>query len=263
VSKKRSAWNWEVGNESRASIKVKKVVERWLCTLEELRAEQSYGYLIGTPICGGPLVRILPMGKTARSFKEDHLVLWKLIATARNRCERRCRRKCRALYQSLSRCAGNSFSSARQRERADQVARISWVGEKEWRVCAHAERAGYRRQGLAHITRAKWRNKEVCWGEAADCCVERGGLQWIVADPLTVKLLAQFRRRLDFGSLRSERGERWGETHKRRLCWCGDNEDPHGGDDGILLKRTDHLSDQLKHEVTQWRSGPGSISSSH
>ena len=152
MSNERGAWNWEVGNESRASIKVKKIVERWLCSLDELRAEQPYGCLIGTPICGGPLVRILSMRKAARSFKEDHFVFWQLIAAARNRCERRCRRKCRALYQSLSRRAGNRLSPARQRERADQVARIGWVGEEEWRVCAHAERASYRRQGLAHIT---------------------------------------------------------------------------------------------------------------
>ena len=180
-------------------------------------------------------------------------------------------RKCGVLRQSVTSGAAHyaahravSFATAaRQREGANQVTRLRRVDQDERGVHSKAERTGDRSEWFADVARAERRNKKVGRRKVANGGVERRGVQRSVGDPLAGELRAERLVSVDLGAVREQCGERWRQACDRRRCWSGDNEDPHGGDDGILVKRADPLSDQLKHEVTQWRSGPGSISSLH
>jgi hypothetical protein len=76
VSDQCRTWNWKVSNETRASIKVEKIVQGWLCSLDELRAEWARCLLIAAPICGGLLVRIFTVCKVAQPLKKDDFAFW-------------------------------------------------------------------------------------------------------------------------------------------------------------------------------------------
>ena len=80
----------------------------------------------------------------------------------------------------------------------------------------------------------EWRNEEVAIRKAAERRVEFGVPERHVEDPFAGELGGEGEARLNGAPLCGEGGECRREPSHRRVRWAGDEEDPHGGDDGIL-----------------------------
>jgi hypothetical protein len=80
----------------------------------------------------------------------------------------------------------------------------------------------------------KWSNEEVAILKAAERDVECGVVEPRVWDPFTSEFGGEGEVRLNGAPLCDEGGECGREPSNRWVRWAGDEEDPHGGDDGIL-----------------------------
>jgi hypothetical protein len=80
----------------------------------------------------------------------------------------------------------------------------------------------------------EWGNEEVAVRKAAERRVEFGVPERHVRDPFAGELGGEGEARLNGAPLCGEGGECRREPSESRVRCDGDEEDPHGGDDGIL-----------------------------
>jgi hypothetical protein len=88
--------------------------------------------------------------------------------------------------------------------------------------------------GAQCVGAGKWGNEEVPIRKAAERSVQLGVVERRVGDPFAGELRGEGEARLNGAPLCGEGGECRREPSDRRVRWAGDEEDPHGGDDGIL-----------------------------
>lgn len=168
-------------------------------------------------------------------------VALELIATASNRGERRGQRKGGALDQSFANRRTDRTAVARHGERSDKIPCVVRVDQQQGRAVPPSDGVRGGGEGGGAGERG---DQKIPAGEAAKRNVERRVVESRVRDPFTVEFCREGEVRLDAAPMRDEGGESGREPRHRWVRWGGDEEDPHGGDDGILASRADRLSDQ-------------------
>jgi hypothetical protein len=68
VANECCTWDWEVSDESRASIKIKDVVQCGFAPLHKLCAKHTCAVSQGVLVCGGTLMRILTVLEGANAL---------------------------------------------------------------------------------------------------------------------------------------------------------------------------------------------------
>jgi len=169
--------------------------------------------------------------KVSHSLKEEELPFGKLALPACDGRENECERKCCALDQSRSDRRANRPAVTRHGECADEIASIVRVHEEERRIVPSTDGVGGGGQGGGAGERS---DQEVGARQTTERDVERGVVKPRVGDSLTRELRREGERRLNDAPVGDEGGECGCESGNRWVRWAGDEEDPHGGDDGIL-----------------------------
>ena len=155
----------------------------------------------------------------------------KLVVSARSGCKDGCEGKRGTLDQPFADGRTNGSTITRHGKRPNKVPRVVCVNEEEWRTRSSSNHVG----DSAQCGRAdKWGNEEVAIRKAAERRVEFRVLERQVEDPFAGELRGDEKARLNGAALCGEGGECRREPSHRRVRWAGDEEDPHGGDDGIL-----------------------------
>ena len=155
----------------------------------------------------------------------------KLVGSARSGCKDGCEGKRGALDQPFADGRANSSTIARHGERPNKVSGVVCVNEEKWRTRSSSNDMGDSAQcGGA----GEWGNEEVAIRKATERRVEFGVPERHVGDPFTGELRGEGEARLNGAPLCGEGGKCRCEPSHRRVRWAGDEEDPHGGDDGIL-----------------------------
>ena len=177
------------------------------------------------------------MLKGSHSFEEEELSLRKFVAAVSDRGECRGQRKGGTLHQSFANRRANRPPVARHGERPNEIPCVVRINQEKWcvvpspdGVCGGGEGGGAGKGGGAR----ERSNQEIGAGEAAKCSVKRGVVEPCVWDPFTSELIREGEVRLNAAALHDEGGECGREPCNRWVRWAGDEEDPHGGDDGIL-----------------------------
>jgi hypothetical protein len=155
----------------------------------------------------------------------------KLVVSARSGCEDGCEGKRSALDQPVADGRTNGSTITRHGERPNKVPRVVCVNEEEWRTRSSPNHVGDSAEcGGA----GEWGNEEVAIRKAAERRVELGVPERHVRDPFAGELRGEGEARLNGAPLCGEGGECRREPSESRVRCDGDEEDPHGGDDGIL-----------------------------
>ena len=155
----------------------------------------------------------------------------KLVVSARSGCKDGCKGKRSALDQPFADRRANGSTFTRHGERSNKVPRVVGVNEEERCTRPSSNHVGDSAEcGGA----GEWGNEEVAIRKAAERRVELGVPERHVRDPFAGELRGEGEARLNGAPLCGESGEYRREPSHRRVRWAGDEEDPHGGDDGIL-----------------------------
>ncbi len=155
----------------------------------------------------------------------------KLVVSARSGCKDGCKGKRSALNQPFADARTNDSTITRHGERPNKVSGVVSVNQEEWCLRSSSNHVG---DSAKCGGAGKWGYEEVAIREAAERRVEFGVLERHVGDPLTGELRGEGEARLNGAPLCGEGGECRREPSHRRVRWAGDEEDPHGGDDGVL-----------------------------
>jgi hypothetical protein len=199
--------------------------------LHKLCAKDTCAVSQGVPICGGALMWILAVLEGAYALQEEKLSFRKLAVSARSGCKDGCEGKRSALDQPFADGRANGSTIARHGERPNKIPRVVHINQKEWRAVPSTNDIGGGGEGGGPSGRG---NKEIGTGQAAERDVECGVVEPCVWDPFTSELGGEGEVRLNGAPLCDEGGECGREPSNRWVRWAGDEEDPHGGDDGIL-----------------------------
>jgi len=155
----------------------------------------------------------------------------KLVVSTRSGCKDGCEGKRSALDQPFADGRTNGSTITRHGERPNKIPRVVCVNEEERRTRSSSNHVGDSAQcGGA----GEWGNEEIALRKSAERRVEFGVPERHVEDPFAGELGGEGEARLNGAPLCGEGGECRREPSHRRVRWAGDEEDPHGGDDGIL-----------------------------
>ncbi len=155
----------------------------------------------------------------------------KLVVSARSGCKDGGEGKRRTLDQPFADGRTNGSTITRHGKRPNKVPRVVGVNQEKWRTRSSSNHVGDSAQcGGA----GEWGNEEVAIRKAAERRIEFRVPERHVEDPFAGELRGEGEARLNGAPLCGEGGKCRREPSESRVRWAGDEEDPHGGDDGIL-----------------------------